>query len=153
MTDQISRDPAPPGAPEPEPHVNPLAVGGVVFAVCLMVIIGSYHTIAGLSAILGDNYYQAQNDYAFDFDVNGRGWVQMISGFIVLVAALNLFAGRVWARAAGILVAMFSALENFFFTPYQPVWSAIIIALDVLVIWSLAMYGHQAAHRVYGSRK
>ncbi|MEU6390501.1 hypothetical protein [Streptomyces sp. NPDC046939] len=151
MTDPLPQQQPRPGAPEPEPHVNPVTVGGVVFAVCVLVIVGAYHTIAGLSAILGENYYQQQNDYAFDFDVNARGWVELITGFIVLLAALNLFAGRVWARTIGILVAMFSAMQNFFFTPYQPVWSAIIIALDVLVIWSLAMYGHRVAHKVYGA--
>ncbi|WP_394428740.1 DUF7144 family membrane protein [Streptomyces sp. SGAir0957] len=151
MADPSSRQQPRPGAQEPEPQVNPVALGGVVFAVCLLVIVGAYHTIAGLSAILGENYYQQQSDYAFDFDVNARGWIELGTGFLVLLAALNLFAGRVWARTIGILVAMFSAMQNFFFTPYQPVWSAIIIALDVLVIWSLAMYGHRVAHKVYGA--
>ncbi|MFI0235879.1 hypothetical protein [Streptomyces sp. NPDC016845] len=151
MTDPISRQQPRSGAPEPEPHVSAVALGGVVFAVCVLVIIGAYHTIAGLSAILGENYYQQQSDYAFDFDVNARGWIELITGFIVLLAALNLFVGRLWARAIGILVAMGSAMQHFFFTPYQPVWSAIIIALDVLVIWSLAMYGHRVAHKVYGA--
>ncbi|GAA1911746.1 membrane protein [Streptomyces durmitorensis] len=151
MADQISPDQTRSGAPEPQPHVSPVAVGGVVFAVCVLGIIGSFHAIAGLTAILDDNFYQAQNDYPFDFDVNVRGWVQMLTGVLVLAAALNIFSGRTWARAVGIAVAGFSALENFFFTPYYPVWSAIIIALDILVIWSLTMYGHRQAHKVYGA--
>ncbi|WP_338693883.1 hypothetical protein V2W30_04705 [Streptomyces sp. Q6] len=151
MSEQIPPQAARAGVPEAEPRVNAVAVGGVVFAVCVLAIVGTYHTIAGLSAVLGDNYYQAQNDYAFDFDTNIRGWVQMIFGVVILGAAFSLFTGKTWARAVGIVVAGLSAVENFFFTPYQPMWSAIIIALDVLVIWSLTMYGHREAHKVYGA--
>jgi hypothetical protein len=31
-----------------------------------------------------------------------------------------------------------SALANFFFIPYYPFWSLLIIALDVWVVWSLS---------------
>ncbi|MFC8126262.1 hypothetical protein [Streptomyces sp. NPDC057302] len=151
MTDQISSGQARSGPPEPQPRVNPVAVGGVVFAVCVLGIIGTFHAIAGLSAILGDNYYQSQSDYPFDFDANVRGWVQMLSGVIIAAAAFNIFNGRTWARVVGIIVAALSAMENFFFTPYHPVWSAILIALDILVIWSLTVYGHPQAHKVYGA--
>ncbi|MFH8487412.1 DUF7144 family membrane protein [Streptomyces longisporoflavus] len=151
MADQVSRGQARSDVPEPQPRVNPVAVGGVVFAVCVLGIIGTFHAIAGLSTVLGDNYYQSQNEYPFDFNPNVRGWIQMISGVVILAAAFSLFSGRTWARAVGITVAGLSAMENFFFTPYHPVWSAIIIGLDVLVIWALAVYGHPQAHKVYGA--
>ncbi|MEV1022097.1 hypothetical protein [Streptomyces sp. NPDC050264] len=151
MSEQTSAGRTGSGAPEPQPHVSALVVGGVVFAVCVMAISGAFHAIAGLSGILSDNFYQAQNDYPFDFDANVRGWVQMITGIVILAAAFNLFSGRTWARAVAIVVMGLSALENFFFTPYFPFWSAIIIGLDILVIWSLVMYGRREAHKIYGS--
>jgi len=151
MAEQISPDQGRAGAPEPQPHVSVVGIGGVVFAACVLGIIGTFHAIAGLSAILGDNYYQSQSEYPFDFDANIRGWIQMLSGVIIAAAAFNIFTGRTWARVVGIIVAALSALENFFFTPYHPVWSAIIIALDILVIWSLTMYGRPQAHKVYGA--
>jgi hypothetical protein len=36
-----------------------------------------------------------------------------------------------------IFLAMLSALSNFFFIPYYPWWSILIIALNVWVIWAL----------------
>ena len=39
-----------------------------------------------------------------------------------------------WARAVGIVLAALSAIANFLFLPYSPVWSVLIIALDVFVI-------------------
>ena len=50
-----------------------------------------------------------------------------------------------WARAVGIMLAVISAIANFFFIPYYPVWAVLIIALDVAVIWALASYGRDAA--------
>ena len=49
-----------------------------------------------------------------------------------------LFSGAGWARAVGIVLAVLSAIANFFFLPYYPIWSLVIIALDVFVIWALA---------------
>ncbi|WP_369212657.1 DUF7144 family membrane protein [Streptomyces flavofungini] len=151
MAGQTSPRQARSEAGEPEVRINPVALGGVVFAACVMGISGTFNAIAGLATVLNDNFQQAQSDYPFDFNVNARGWIQMISGVIVLAAALNLFSGRTWARVVGIVVVGLSAVENFFFTPYYPAWSALIIFLDILVIWSLVMYGHREAHKAYGA--
>ena len=40
-----------------------------------------------------------------------------------------------------IVLAMLSTLANFFFIPFYPFWSIIIIALNVWVIWSLTRPG------------
>ncbi|WP_037568769.1 DUF7144 family membrane protein [Phaeacidiphilus oryzae] len=153
MAEQSSPGAVPgrPGGPEPEPHVRPLSIGGVVFAVFVLAIVGGFHAIAGLATILNHNYSRAQGDYAFDFSVTARGWVELVTGIVVAAAAFNIFSGKTWARAVGMAAAVVSALENFFFTPYYPVWSAILIVLDIVVIWSLAVYGHREAHKVYGA--
>ena len=40
-----------------------------------------------------------------------------------------------------IILAILSAIENFFFIPYYPFWSIVLIALDVWVIWALTRPG------------
>ena len=40
-----------------------------------------------------------------------------------------------------IVLAMLSALANFFFIPYYPIWALVVIALDVWVIWALTRPG------------
>ena len=59
-----------------------------------------------------------------------------VTGFFILT-------GQPWARAVGIVVAVLSALANFLFIPYYPLWALVIIALDVAVIWALATYRPQ----------
>jgi hypothetical protein len=38
-----------------------------------------------------------------------------------------------------------SAIANFLFIPYYPFWSLLMIALDVFVIWALAVHGRKVA--------
>ena len=40
----------------------------------------------------------------------------------------------VWARALGTVVAALSAIANFLWLPYHPVWSVILIGLAITVI-------------------
>jgi hypothetical protein len=46
-----------------------------------------------------------------------------------------------WARVVGIIIALLSALANIAFLAAYPIWSTIIIAIDVLVIYALAVHG------------
>ena len=41
----------------------------------------------------------------------------------------------------GIILAVLSAFANFTFIPYYPFWAIMIIAVDVFVIWALAVHG------------
>ena len=72
--------------------------------------------------------------------MTGWGWIHLILGIVVALAGFYVLSGRLWARIIGITMALFSAIANFFFIPYYPVWSVLIIALDVFVIWALATY-------------
>jgi len=67
----------------------------------------------------------------------------------MLIAGFFLFRGAGWARAVGIVLAVLSAISNFFFLPYYPVWSIVVIALDIFVIWALASAGDITKSDVY----
>ncbi|MFG3257393.1 hypothetical protein [Streptomyces sp. NPDC048172] len=155
MTDQISGQSSPSSperptvtAPAPRSRPKPLAVGGIAFATWVMIMIGAYHVILGLAAIIDDDFYVLGRDYVYEFDITAWGWFQLISGAVVLAAGIALITGKMWARVVGIVVALLSAVENFFFIPYYPVWSVMIIALDVLVIWALVTYGPREAENL-----
>ena len=59
----------------------------------------------------------------------------------MVVAGVCVFAGQVWARTVGVVVAALSALLNLGFLAAYPVWSLILIALDVVVIMALTVHG------------
>lgn len=76
----------------------------------------------------------------YEFSVSGWGWIHLVLGIVLAVTGYFILSGQPWARAVGIAVAALSALANFLFIPYYPIWALVIIALDVAVIWALSTY-------------
>ncbi|SFO19589.1 DUF7144 family membrane protein [Actinomadura madurae] len=130
--------------------VSGWAVGFAVFAGCMMIMVGLFGAIVGIAAIVDDDLYVVRGDYVFTWDLTAWGWIHLVLGIIVVAAGAAVFTGRAWARALGIVLAVLSAIANFIFLPYYPVWSIVIIALDIAVIWSLARYSRQAAAETWG---
>jgi hypothetical protein len=125
--------------------VSGSTVGLVVFAGVMMMMIGTFHALTGLAAILENEFFVVGPQYAYEFDVTAWGWVHLIVGVIVLVAGWQIFNGATWARIVGMTLASLSAIANFFFIPYQPIWAILMISLAVLVIAALAAYSPRGA--------
>ena len=123
------------------PTVSGWAIGGITFAGVMMILIGSFQIIAGLVAIIDDNFYVVTKNYTFDIDTTAWGWIHLLIGILVLLSGIYLFAGRGWAAVTAVVLAVVSAVANFFFIPYYPFWSLLMIALAVWVIWSLTRPG------------
>lgn len=116
--------------------------GWIVFAGTMMLLLGTFHAIAGLVAIFEEEHFLVtRNGLIISADFTVWGWTHLLLGILVAVAGGALFAGRMWARVVAIVVAMLSAILNLAFLPAYPVWSAIMIAFDVLVIYAVAMHG------------
>jgi hypothetical protein len=116
------------------------ALGIAVFAGILMMAIGMFQIIAGFAALLNDEFYRITPHYVFKLDTTTWGWVHLLMGFVMAFAGYAIFAGKTWARGVGIAVAGLSATANFLVIPRFPVWALLVIALDVAVIWALAVY-------------
>jgi hypothetical protein len=123
------------------PRVSGWTVGGITFAGTMLVLIGFFQAINGLAAIFGDEFFVVAANYTFDVDVTAWGWIHLLIGILLIGTGFGIYAGRAWAGVVGIMVAMLSALANFFFIPYYPFWSILVIALDVWVIWALTRPG------------
>jgi hypothetical protein len=119
-------------------------VGWIVFAGVMMVMVGTFHMIEGLIALFKDEYYLvAKSGLTVEVDYTAWGWTHLIAGAIVFAAGLGLFAGQMWARVVGVILAVVSALLNFAFIAAYPFWSSIVIAMDVLVIYALTAHGRE----------
>jgi hypothetical protein len=117
------------------------AIGGVTFASTIMILVGIFQAFAGLAAIIDDQFYVITQNYAFDLDTTAWGWIHLILGIVVAFAGFALWGRKVWAATVAIFLAMLSAIANFFFIPYYPFWSILMIALAVWVIWALTRPG------------
>ena len=117
------------------------AVGGITFAVVMMLMIGVFQIINGLVAIIDDDFYLRTENYTFNIDTSAWGWIHLLIGILLLLAGYGLYTGATWGAAVAIVMAVLAAVENFFFIPYYPFWSILVIALCVWVIWALTRSG------------
>ena len=125
--DVRTRDEAPSG----------LALGFTIVAAVFMMVSGLLAFFEGLAAIIRGSFFVALPNYAFNLSATGWGIIHLILGVLVFAAGAALFADKLWARAVGVVLAAFSAIANFVFLPYYPVWAIVLIAIDMFIIWAL----------------
>jgi len=118
-------------------------VGWIGFASLMMMLAGVFHIIAGFVALFQEDVYVAAPNALWVFDYSQWGWIHMLGGALALIAAGSLMQGKLFGRTMVILVAMFSAIANMAFVPVYPVWSLMIVTIDVLVIWAVAVHGNE----------
>ena len=119
-------------------------VGWVVFAAMMMIMVGTFQVIAGLTALFDSGYYVVgEENLLVNVDFTAWGWTHIILGAIAVGAAFGLLAGQMWAGVVGMPMALLSAIVNLAFIEAYPVWSILVIALDVVVIYAIAMHGKE----------
>ena len=123
-------------------EVSGWAIGFAFFASMLMMLMGGFHIIAGLAAVLDDTFYVVRPGYDLEMDVTTWGWVHMVGGVIIVLAGFGLITGSIVARIVTIFLAGLSILWNFYSIPFYPVWSILMIVLAIGVIWALTTHGH-----------
>jgi hypothetical protein len=105
-----------------------------------MIIAGIFGAIEGIVALFRNEVFVVGAEYAFAFDLTAWGWIHLLVGILVAAAGAAVLAGRAWGRAVGITLAALSMFANFLFIPYYPMWSLLIIVLNVFVIAALCLY-------------
>ena len=121
-------------------------VGVVLFGGIILVMVGGFQTIQGFVALFRDEYYLVSpNGLVVEVDYTAWGWTHLLIGLVAIATGIGVMVGQTWARVLGIVIAVLSALVNIAFLSAYPIWSTIIIAMDVLVIYALAVHGREAA--------
>jgi hypothetical protein len=124
-------------------EVSGWVVGLTFFASTIMLILGTFHFIVGISAVIEDQFYAVRDGYDLKLDVSTWGWMQMGAGILVMISGVMLMTGLLWARIVAIILATLSAIGSFYSIPYYPVWSIIIIVVDFAVLWALIFHGRE----------
>jgi len=120
-------------------------VGFVVFAGLMLIVIGSFNVIYGLVALFENEFLVPTRQGLLVFDLTQWGWITLIFGGFQMLVGLAIFTGTVWARVLGVIAASLNAIAQLSFLSANPIWSTIIIALDVLVIYALTVHGREVS--------
>jgi hypothetical protein len=129
----------------PETAESGWASGGTVFAGVLLLMNGILAIFQGISAIAEDDVYAGVGDYVYEINLTGWGVILLVLGVVAAASGAGILMGAPWARVTGIFMASLGMIMQFLFLPYAPVWSVIMIAVYVFVIWALAHHRPPAA--------
>ena len=111
-----------------------------MFAAILLVVLGFFNLLDGISAAARLHVFIANAHFVVG-DLRAWGWVALILGALQLLAAAGVLAGNQAARWFAVVVVALNALAQMFLIPAYPFWSLMIIAVDVVALWGLCVYG------------
>mgnify|MGYP003404984620 FL=1 len=111
--------------------------GWAFFVGILLFIVGVMNIIWGLTALFNDEALTVGEQGLIVWDFTAWGWIHMILGIVMILTALGLFAGQGWARWVGIVFVMINAFGQVAWMSTYPIWSILIITLDIIIIYQL----------------
>jgi len=125
-------------------EVEERANGWLVFAASMLGIAGTFALVDGIVALARSKFYVADATFVFS-DLRTWGWITLILGALCVVAAFGVLSRSQFARWFGIVAAGLNGMGQFLFVQAYPFWAIMIFAVDVLVIYGLAVYGGRYA--------
>jgi hypothetical protein len=120
-------------------------MGLIMFASSMLVMVGGFNFVYGLVAIFDDDVLAGNPDEALLLSVTAWGWLMLVMGTLKVVVGIALLAGVTWARTIGVILAGINVITQMAALSASPIWSSIIIALNVLIIYALTAHGREVA--------
>ena len=132
---------------EPSPHPSGAWAGWLTFAAVILVLIGTLSAIQGFLALFDDGFFVVRReDDLLLVDFTAWGVIMLFWGVLLAAAGFGVASGKDWARWFAVVVVCVNVVAQVGFLPAYPIWSAIMILLDVLVIFALtARWGEAQA--------
>ena len=115
--------------------------GYTVFAVAIMLVLGVWQVLAGLTAVVRDGLYATAATYTFAFSTTAWGWLVILLGVLIGGTGIAVLTGQNWGDTAAIALACLTMVVNFLLIPLYPIWPLSIIALCITLIWALTTPG------------
>ena len=106
----------------------------------LLLVIGVFNLAGGIAAITG-SHMLVTSAHSVPGGLRAWGWVMAILGAVQLLAAARVWAGSQLARWLAVAGVGLTAIGQMFFIPAYPLWSLLIIAVEVVALWGLCAHG------------
>jgi hypothetical protein len=113
------------------------------FAAIMLGLVAVFQGIAGLTAIFKDEVFVAKRGLTVSIDYTAWGWIHLGISALLIIAAVSLMSGSMYGRIIGVFAAMVSAIGNLVFLTASPVWSVLMITIDVFVIYAIVVHGRE----------
>ena len=118
-------------------------LGWVIFAGCMLCLVGTLNIIYGIGAISDANFYANDTRYIFT-NLHAMGWFLVIVGVIQLTGGFSLMSGNPYGRLIGIIAGSLGAIDALLsMGGAHPFWSLAIFALCVWVVYGIVVFGEE----------
>ena len=117
--------------------------GWVVFAGVMMIMGGILWAIVGLVALFNSDWVVFGKEGALWIDVTGWGWIHLILGLLMTLAGFLVIQGNMFGRSVAVILAMLSIVINFVWLPVYPIWSIVIITIDIFILYAVMVHGRE----------
>ena len=132
------------GAQQPPGRAVTGWVGWVWFAGLMLITVGLFNVIDGLVAIANQNFFVPTRSGLLVFNLAGWGWVHLLLGIALVAIGVAVLTGQLWARIVAVILVILNAVTQLLFMSAYPVWSLIVIILDIIVLYALIVHGEEA---------
>ena len=123
---------------EPSPAPSGAWAGWLTFASVILVLLGTLCVIQGFLALFDDGFFVIpREDDLLLVDFTAWGVIMLLWGVLLAFAGFGIATGKGWARWFAVVVVSVNVIAQIGFLSAYPIWSAIMILLDVLVIFAL----------------
>lgn len=119
------------------PH-RPAGSGWFTFAGVMFGLAGFSNLLWGIGALDSKEYLPENGLLASNLTF--WGWMSLVWAVMALFAAWLLFARSATSAGIGIVLAGINAIFWLFALPVLPIWSLVVITIDVLIIYGLAVH-------------
>jgi hypothetical protein len=111
--------------------------GWIAFAATMLLVIGVLNILEGLVALVDDRRLVIAQNRLIAVDLTGWGWTLLIFGIVLVAISLGLYSGANWARITAVVIVALHAVAQVGWLAAYPVWSLLMITLDIVVLYAL----------------
>jgi hypothetical protein len=115
------------------------ARGWFVFAAVMMLVLGGLDALWGLAAVLNNEVVVVGGHGVIVADISTWGWINLILGVVLILTGIGLLAEVEAARWAAIFLIALGAILELVWFPAAPLWTLLIVALSVVLIYQLTV--------------
>ncbi len=116
--------------------------GWLLFASIMILIGGIFNVFDGIFGFFRSAYWIGK-------PIGGSLWiwalVLLLFGVVEILAGLGVMSGQSWARWFAIVVVGLNLLAHLGAIALYPLWSVVMIAIDILIIFGLTAGWHATA--------
>src|SRR3954463_6323698 len=123
---------------------RPAGSNWFTFAAIMFTLAGASNLFWGIGAL--DNRKYLPEEGLLASNLTAFGWLSIIWAAMALTGAALLFMRNPYSWGVALVLATLNALFWLFAIPVLPVWSLIVITIDVLIIYHIAIHTDVVDH-------